>query len=311
MLAYLLRRVAAAILTVWIAVTLAFVGLRIIPGDAIAALLARGGASAEQIVAQRAELGLDRPVLTQYVQAIVGLLRGDLGYSLITERPVSDTIAEQLGATVILALGALVIAIVAGIGLGIVLAMGRSPLVRRGALALVVLILSSPVYWVGTIAIYLFSVYLRLLPSTGSGDLRHLILPWLTLGLSLSGSIARVTAASLGDLRSADFVRTARAKGLPEREIVIRHLLRAGLGPILAVIALQTGFLLGGAVVTEALFVRQGIGQVLLSAIQDKDFPVVQGIVVLSGIAYSLVNTAADLLIAALDPRIRLASAAA
>jgi len=173
----------------------------------------------------------------------------------------------------------------------------------------VALILSSPVYWLGTLAIYLFSVGLRVLPSTGSGDLRHLILPWLALGLSLSGSIARVTASSLAELRGADFVRTARAKGLPERHIVVRHMLRAGLGPILSVIALQTGFLLGGAVVTEALFVRQGIGLILLGAVQDKDFPVVQGIVILSGIVYSVVNTAADLLSAALDPRTRFGAA--
>ncbi len=306
MLAYLLRRFSAALLTLWIAVTLAFFALRIVPGDAIAAQLARGGANPQQIAARRAELGLDQPLLVQYAQTIGGLLRGDLGLSIATQRPVADVIGEQFGATVDLALGALVVAVVGGLGLGITMATSRSPVLRGGASLVVALILSSPVYWLGTLAIYVFSVGLRWLPSTGSGDLRHLLLPWLALGLGISGSIARVTASGLDEMRAADFVRTARAKGLRERQIVLVHMLRAGLGPILAATALQTGFLLGGAVVTEALFVRQGIGQVLVNAIQDKDFPVVQGIVILSGIIYSLVNTFADLLIAALDPRVRL-----
>jgi peptide/nickel transport system permease protein len=308
MLAYLLRRLGATVLTVWLALTLAFVALRIIPGDAIAAQLARGGASLAQIAARRAALGLDQPMLVQYLQTIGSLLRGDLGRSITSERLVVEMIGEQFGATITLTVGAVIVAVVVGIGLGLVTATARSRIARGSATLVVTLILSSPVYWSGTLAIYVFGVGLRLLPSAGSGDVRHLILPWLVLGLSLTGSIARVTTASLNDLRSAEFVRTARAKGLRERQIVLNHMLRAGIAPILAVVALQTGFLLGGTVITESLFVRPGIGQVLLNAINDKDFPVVQGIVILSAITYSLVNTVADLLIAALDPRIRLSA---
>jgi ABC-type dipeptide/oligopeptide/nickel transport system permease component len=310
MLLYLLRRLGGTLLTLWVAVTIAFFALRIIPGDALAAQLARGGANPQQIAARRAELGLDQPAVVQYVQTIAGLLRGNLGLSIATQRPVADVVGEQFGATINLAVGALVVATFAGVGLGIVMATSRSALTRGSAAVVVALILSSPVYWTGTLAIYVFSVGLGWLPSTGGGDLRHLILPWLALGLSLSGGIARVTAASLDEIRTADFVRTARAKGLPEQRIIVDHMLRAGLGPILAVIALQTGFLVGGAVVTEALFVRQGIGQVLVNAILDKDFPVVQGIVILSALVYSLVNTGADLFIAALDSRVRLRDAA-
>ncbi len=308
MLVYLLRRLGATVLTLWLALTLAFIALRIIPGDAIAAQLALGGASVAQIAERRAALGLDQPVLVQYSQTISALLRGDLGRSIASQRPVADMIGEQFGATVALTVGAMIVAVVAGIGLGLVMATARSGLARNGATLIVALTLSSPVYWSGTLAIYVFSVGLRLLPSAGSGDLRHLILPWLALGLSLAGSIARVTTANLNDLRSADFVRTARAKGLRERYIILNHMLRAGIAPILSVVALQTGFLLGGTVITEALFVRPGIGQVLLNAINEKDFPVVQGIVILSAITYSLVNTTADLLIGALDPRIRLSA---
>jgi ABC-type dipeptide/oligopeptide/nickel transport system permease component len=303
--AYLLRRTGAALLTIWLALTLAFFALRIVPGDAMAARLAQAGASNAQIAERRAALGLDRPALTQYVQALTGLLRADLGNSIVSGRPVAEMIGEQLGATAVLAVGALAVAVVAGVGLGVLAVTSRFGWVRNAIAILVALILSAPVYWVGTLAIYLFSVWLRWLPSTGSGDLRHLLLPWLALGLSLSGSIARVTAGSLDEARQADFVRTARAKGLHERQIVFQHMLRAGVGPILSVIALQTGFLLGGAVVTEALFVRQGIGQVLLSAIQDRDFPVVQGIVVLSAVFYSVIHTLVDVLIGALDPRVR------
>jgi ABC-type dipeptide/oligopeptide/nickel transport system permease component len=305
-LAYLTRRLGAAILTLWLAVTLAFIAFQVIPGDAIAAQLARSGATPAQIAARRAQLGLDDPIIVQYTRTLAGLLHGDLGRSLMSGRPVSETIGEQFGATLVLASGALVVAVVFGIGLGVWSSASRSRLVRGIATFLTALILSSPVYWIGTLAIYLFSVGLRLLPSTGSGDeLRFLLLPWLTLGIGVSGSIARVTASSLDDARRADFVRMARAKGLHERQVLIHHMLRAGFAPILAVIALQTGFLLGGTVITEALFVRQGIGQVLLVAIQEKDFPVVQGIVVLSAITYNLANTFADLLIGAIDPRVR------
>ncbi|MCC7448981.1 MAG: ABC transporter permease [Anaerolineae bacterium] len=311
MLIYLFRRLGAAILTLWLAVTLAFIALRIIPGDAIAARLAQVGATPAQIAARRAALGLDQPLIIQYGQMLGGLARGDLGRSLVTDRPVGVIIGEQFGATVVLATGALIVAMIVGIGLGILSAVSSSPLLRHTAGLIVALLLSAPVYWSGTLAIYWFSLGLRILPATGSGDWTHLILPWLALGLSIAGSIARVTAANLREVRGADFIRTARSKGLAERQVVIRHMLRASLGPILTVIALQTGFLLGGMVITETLFVRQGIGQVMLNAIEDKDYPVVQGIVVLSAITYSLVNTAADLLVAALDPRVRLDAATA
>ncbi len=303
---YLLRRLGGAVLTLWLAFTLAFVALRIVPGDAISAQLVSSGASQQEIAARRTALGLDQPIPAQYVQALGNLLHGDLGYSILTGRTVAQMIGEQFAATVELAVGGIVVAVLLGIGMGAVASLSSSGWLRGSAFLLSSLSLSSPVYWTGTLAIYFFSVQLRVLPSTGTGDVRHLILPCTALGISLAGSIARVTMANLDQTRRADFVRTARSKGLRERTIAMRHILRASLGPILAVIALQTGFLLGGVVITESLFVRQGIGQVLLDAINGKDYPVVQGIVVLSAIVYSLSYTVADLLTAAFDPRIRL-----
>jgi peptide/nickel transport system permease protein len=306
MLRFLTRRLSAALITAWIAASVAFVMLRLLPGDALAARLAQGGATAAQIAERREALGLDQPVAMQYISLIGGLLRFDLGHSLITGRPVSEMIGEQLQPTLMLAAGGACVGLVLGLLLGIAAGAGQGRVVRGGALLTATLLLSSPIYWTGTLLIYVVSVQMRLLPSTGSSDdVRFLILPWLALGLALAGSVARLTAASLEAYRDADFIRTARAKGLPERHVLWRHMLRPGLGPVIALVGLQTGFLLGGAVVTEMIFVRPGLGQVLLAAVNDRDFPVVQGLVILSAILYSAVGAAADLIAALLDPRIR------
>lgn len=302
---YLGRRTALAVFTVWLAVTFAFTALHALPGDAIEAQLTQSGATPAQINARRAALGLDKPLIEQYETMLTGLLRGDFGTSLSGDRPVSAILGEQFGATAQLTAAALVLAIVLGVALGLLSALGRSGIIRGMAVGGVALALAAPVYWTGTLAIYVFSVWLKALPSSGGGDLRHLILPAGTLGLAVSGGIARVTAANVRDVAGADFVRTARAKGLRRWQIVYRHILRASWPPILSMIALQGGFLLGGTAIVEALFVRQGIGQVLLNAINTHDYPVVQGAVVIGALAYSLLNAAADLINAAIDPRLR------
>ncbi len=300
------ERLLTTLLIVWATVTLAFFALRIIPGDAITSQLLQGGASEADVALRRAALNLDDPLLIQYLAYLVGLLRGDLGLSLLTHQPVTHLIAEQFGATFILALAALAIAVAVGLGLGILEALAGMRWPGRLANLVSILALSTPIYWTGTLAIYFFSTVTGLLPATGSGDLRHLLLPAGVLGFHIAGSIARVTRSSIRQTLEADFVRTARAKGLPAWQVLARHVLRAGLPPILAVIALQTGFLLGGTVITEMIFVRRGIGQLLQNAVLDQDYPVVQGIVVLSAIVYSLVAAIADLLYIVLDPRIRI-----
>ncbi len=306
MLGFVVRRGLAALFTMWLAATLAFGALRIVPGDAIAAQLGRSGATTQQIADRRAALGLDAPLVTQYLAMLGGLLRGDLGRSLISERPVAEMIGEQFGATAELAITALLIGTFVGLSVGLMAALAEHPLPRLAAWTFSALALSAPAYWTSTLTIAVFGVWLHgALPSAGAGDLRHLILPGAVLGFAVSGAIGKVTTASIRDTQRADFVRTARGKGLPERYIALRHILRASLPPIITVIALQFGFLLGGTVITETIFVRPGIGRVLINAINDHDYSVVQGIVILAAIVYSFTSAAADWLITAIDPHLR------
>jgi peptide/nickel transport system permease protein len=305
MLRFILRRALSALVTLWLAATLAFVALRLAPSDAITLQLTLSGATEQQIAARRAALGLELPLSAQYLNMLSGLLRGDLGVSLVNGRAVSALIGEQLAATLSLALGALIVGALAGIGLGIGAALG-SRFVQRLAQALIALLLATPIYWLGTLAIYVFAVWLGLLPSVSRGNsLQALILPCGVLGLALSGSIAQVATAALREAKNAPYVQVAHAKGLPMRLIVWRHMLRAQGGALISLIGLQGGFLIGGAVVTEALFTRRGIGQLLLNAVNGRDYPVVQGVVLLSALAYSLLGAAADILAAWRDPRLR------
>jgi ABC-type dipeptide/oligopeptide/nickel transport system permease component len=301
MLAFLLHRTQLGLLSVLIAVTLTFLLLRIIPGDAVSDTLRRSGASPALIEERRAQMGLDDPLPVQYARMMGGLLRGDLGTSLTSGRPVTEMLSEQFAATLVLTAGGLLVAVLLGLSLGALTVLGEPAWVRRIASVLATISLASPVYWTGTLAIYLFSVQLRWLPSTGSGtSIRNLILPWLVLGFSIAGSLARVTAASLNEVRTAEFIRTARAKGLRERIVLLRHLFRPALTPIIAIIALQIGFLLGGTVITEMLFVRQGLGRVMIQAVNERDFTVVQ-----SAIFYSTASLIADLIAVMFDPRVR------
>jgi ABC-type dipeptide/oligopeptide/nickel transport system permease component len=289
---------------IWLAATLAFIALRIIPGDAITSQLAQSGVSEDAIQERRAEQGLDAPIVVQYGRYLRGLIHGDFGNSLLSGQPVAQMIAQQFAPTVMLAGAALVFATILGIGLGCVSALDMGLGTTIAARVLVNLSLSMPLYWTGTVAIYIFSVWLGLLPSAGGARLSQLVLPVAVLGFHTSGAIARVTHANLREVRSAEFVRAAHAKGLPARSIALRHILRVGLIPVVTVIALQAGFLLGGTVITESLFVRPGIGRLLLEATLQQDYPVVQGIVILAALGYALINTSADLLYRLLDPRV-------
>ncbi len=294
-----MRLIGQTLATFWLAATLAFFALHILPGDAIQAELIGSGASAETIAERRAALGLDDPVIIQYGHFLSGLLRGDLGVSLLDGRPVSEIIAQQLAPTVMLALAALIASTVAGVALGVVAALDTN---AAGIARLILeLSLSLPLYWTGTLAIYIFAVRLNWLPTSGANNL---LLPTLVLAFHTSGAIGQVVRAQVADTLSLDFVRTARAKGLRESSVILLHVLRAALLPAVTVIALQAGFLLGGVVITESLFVRPGIGRLLLNATLRQDYPVVQGIVILSAFVYTLLNAAADFTYHLLDPRV-------
>ncbi len=299
------RRLAQAAFVLWLAVTLAFVAMQVAPGDPAQALLAASGATAEEIAARRVQLGLDDPVLIQYARYVAELARGDLGVSWLHGRAVSQIIGESLLPTAILAVTATVVGGVLGMTLGVLAALRRSTWLDSLVTAVAVLSFSTPTYWSGILAILLFSLRLAWLPSSGEGSWRHLVLPVLVLGFALSGSIARLVRASVSEVMDEPFVTAARARGLPSRRVILFHVLRAALGPTLTVVALQFGFLLGGAVITESVFARRGLGKLVVEAINWRDLPVVRGVVVFSATVYVLVHWAADVLQAWLDPRLR------
>jgi peptide/nickel transport system permease protein len=292
----LTRQASTLVGTLWLAVTLAFFALRVLPGDALQAELLSSGASAQTIGERRAALGLDDPLLAQYGRYLAGVLRGDLGVSLLDGRPVSEIIGQQIPPTLVLALCALVVASLGGIALGTLAALGNG-----AARLLLNLSLTTPLYWTGTLAIYIFAVQLNWLPTSGANNV---ILPAAVLGFHSAGAVGQVVRANVREVLGQDFVRTARAKGLRESVVIVRHVLRAALLPVVSVIALQAGFLLGGVVITESLFVRPGLGRVLLDATLRQDYPVVQGVVVVGALAYTLVNAAADAVSRLLDPRL-------
>jgi ABC-type dipeptide/oligopeptide/nickel transport system permease component len=305
MAGYVRRRLPEAAFVLWLAATLAFAALQLTPGDPAQALLAASGATPEEVAERRAQLGLDDPLLLQYLRYLGDLLRGDLGKSWLHGRPVGQMILEQLPSTAELAVTATLLGILLGLTLGILAAVRRSTWVDATATTVAVVGLSTPTYWSGLLAILFFSLHMRWLPSTGQGGLRHLVLPALVLGFALSGSIARVVRARVAEVIEYPFVTAARARGLSAARVLFLHVLRPALGPALTVTALQFGFLLGGAVVTESVFARRGLGRLAVEAILWRDLPVVRGVVLLSAAAYVLVNLMADLTQAWLDPRLR------
>ena len=295
---------------------LTFLFIRLIPGDAIAARLGTSTAlTPEQLASLRAYFGLDQPLPLQYWSWLTSLLRGDAGYSIRTGRPVLLEIAQRLPATLELALAATAIALAVGLPLGLLSALRpRSRLdvaARIGGL----IGLSLPNFWLGTLIIVLFSLYLRWLPNTGgyvdflqdpAGNLRLLLFPAITLGLALAAATMRMTRSAMLDVLGADYVRTATAKGLAPRVVLRRHVLKNGLIVVITLLGIQVGQLLGGAVVVEEIFSVPGVGRLLLNAIVQRDYALVQGAVLVIAILFVALNIVVDLLYGYLDPRIRL-----
>jgi len=313
---YLATRLLGAIPTLIGVSVLTFLFIRLIPGDAIAARLGTSTAlTPEQLASLRAYFGLDQPLYQQYWTWLTSLLRGDLGYSIRTGRPVLVEITERLPATLELAAAATLIAVVIGLPLGLLSAMrsrSRIDVVARiGGL----IGLSLPSFWLGTLIIVLFSLYLRWLPNTGGyvdfirdplGNLALIVLPSVTLGVALAAATMRMTRSAMLDVLSADYVRTAWAKGLPRGLIIRRHVLKNGLIVVVTLLGIQVGQLLGGAVVVEEIFSIPGVGRMLLAAIVQRDYALVQGGVLVIAILFVLTNIFVDLLYGYLDPRIRL-----
>jgi len=305
MVRFVVRRLAGILLTLWAAVTLVFLAIYIVPGDPAEAALSQSTASQDVIEQRREALGLDAPIYVQYVRYLSGLVRADLGVSWSAGQPVSLMIRQQIGPTARLALASMVVAVVAGVALGVAASLGEGRWLGAVCHGLTGLLLSVPVMFSGTVAIWIGAVVLGILPATGQGTLAQLVMPALVVGLNVAAGISRTVEAGIGQVRHEPFVLLAKAKGLNAWQTGIRHARRVGMRPTLDVVALQFGFLLGGAVVTEIVFARQGLGRLLLFAVLDKDLPVVQGIVVLSAVVYGVLNLLADIGKAWLDPRIR------
>jgi peptide/nickel transport system permease protein len=305
-LTYVGRRLLAAIPTLWGVATAVFIMARLLPGDP-ASLRLGVFANQEQVDILRQQLGLDQPLPVQYLDFLGGLARLDLGTSVKFGDPVAVEIGSRLPYTAELALVALGIAVVLGVAGGTVAALRRNSLVDLAISAVSVLGISMPTYWLGLMLIVVMGVQLRLLPIAGADSPSSVILPGFTLGLVAVGLIARMTRSSLLEVLGQDYVRTARAKGVAPARVVVVHALRNALVPILTAIGLQLGALMGGAVITESVFGWPGVGRLLLDSISARDYPMIQGLVLLFAVTYIVVNLLVDLLYVVVDPRVRYA----
>ncbi|KAA6186242.1 ABC transporter permease [Thiohalocapsa marina] len=299
----LLSRLGSAALVLFGVCTLVFLLIHLVPGDPVEAMLGESARPADR-EALRQALGLDLPLAQQYRNYLAGLARLDLGHSLLDQRPVAAVLAERLPATVQLAVTALLLALLLAIPLGVLAARKRGTGVDAGAMLFSLVGVSMPNFWLGPLLILLFSLWLGWLPVSGSDQPGSLVLPAVTLGTALAAILARMVRASVLEVLQEDYIRTARAKGLSESALLWRHALRNALLPVLTLVGLQLGALLGGAVITETVFGWPGLGSLLVESIQARDYPVVQGCVLLISVVYVAVNTATDLAYTLADPRI-------
>ena len=304
MLGYAARRLAQTVPTLLVISVLTFLLVRLIPGDP-ATLIAGEEATPEVLAGLRERLGLDRPLTEQYLIYLGDVVRADLGRSIRSKQPVADELAARIPATLELALAAGLLFTTLGTGLGVAAAIWRNRWPDHVIRVLSLLGVSAPSFWLGVVLILVFSVHLRLLPVAGRGSLAFLVLPAVTVALDGLALLARLVRASLLEVLSHDYVRTARAKGLMEPRVVLHHALRNALIPALTVLGLEFGRLLGGVVVVESVFGWPGFGRLLISAIQTRDYPVVQSAILLFAMALIAVNLVVDLCVGVLDPRVR------
>jgi ABC-type dipeptide/oligopeptide/nickel transport system permease component len=300
---YILRRLVLLVPLLFGVSILIFMAMRLIPGDP--ARLALGAeATQDQVQLMRRQWGLDQPLPVQYAYWIGHALQGDWGRSTVSRVPASEEIALRLPATLRLAAVSVLIATALGVGFGVLAAVRHNSWVDRVSMMLALVGVCTPSFWLGLMLILVFSVQLGWLPSFGQGGVDHLVLPALTLGAGAAALIARVTRSSLLEVMGADYLRTARAKGLAEHAVIARHALRNALIPVLTLLGLEFGGLLAGAIVTETVFAYPGIGLLLVNSIANRDFPVVQPALLLFAVQFVLVNLLVDVLYAVVDPRI-------
>jgi glutathione transport system permease protein len=308
---YIVRRLLLTVPTVLGTSLLVFLILHLVPGDP-AIVIAGPTAPADVIANIRTQLGLDQPILLQYWRYLSSALHGDLGRSILSRRQVSDEVAGAFLNTLELVIAARVWSLLIGIPIGVLAAARRRSIFDKLSMVTALLGLSLPIFWIGLMAMWLFAVKLGWLPISGRGGpmwtaagLQHLVLPALTLGGVQVPALARLTRSSLLEALNQDYVRTARAKGLAERLVVAKHALKNAMLPVVTVVGLQFAGLLGGAVVTETIFSWPGLGRLAVTAILTRDFPIVQGTILVSAVTFVTINVLTDFLYAVLDPRIK------
>jgi peptide/nickel transport system permease protein len=307
MLAYIFQRLLGALLVILGVVSIVFLLIHLIPGDPVEIMLGESASTADR-EALRVALGLNLPIGVQFQNYLYGLLQFDTGNSIHFQRPVSDLLLERLPATGLLALVTLIITLSVALPLGVIAAVRRNTWWDTGAMSFSMLGVSIPNFWLGPVLILVFSLWLGWFPISGQGGFTAVILPALTLATGLIAVLSRMVRSSMLEVLGEDYMRTARAKGLPPHTVILHHGLRNALLPVITLLGLQLGALLAGAVITETVFSWPGIGLLTIESIQSRDYPVVQACVLLISVTYVLVNLLTDLAYAWVDPRVRLGS---
>lgn len=302
---FIFRRVLQAIPVLFGISIFTFLIIHLVPGDPVQLFAGDKPLSAQQETQIRHQYGLDRPLYEQYTSYISGVLHGDFGAGLHSKRPVIDSLREALGPTLQLALAGVIVAVVFGLLLGIFAALFHNTWLDSLAMVIALLGVSVPVFYLGLLLLLFLSFKIHIFPATGSEGIRNLILPGFVVGFSSAAYIARLVRSSMLETLRQDYVVTARAKGLSERVVITGHALRNALIPTITFMGLQFAGLLGGAIVTEQVFSRPGLGRVAITAINNRDFPVIQGVVLVAAATYVVVNLLVDLSYAIFDPRIR------
>jgi ABC-type dipeptide/oligopeptide/nickel transport system permease component len=300
---FVLRRLLTVVAIIPVITLLVFLMRVLVPGDPVEIMFMGQSTDRATIERVRKELGWDRPIAVQYAEYVGQLVRGDLGRSIQNNRPVAEDLRQRYPLTLLLALASLFLATTLGLGLGVLAALYRERFLDAVATALAVVGISMPSFWLGLLLISLVSVRWGWLPVMGAESWRHLVLPATTLGVVSAAAIARLVRSSLLETLGQDFIRTAWAKGLPGHLVIAKHALRAALGPVLSVIGLQFGFMLSGAFIVEVVFAWHGVGELAVIAIQTRDFPLIQGVVVTVAVTYVVINATVDLVAGWLDPR--------
>ncbi|WP_370050071.1 MULTISPECIES: ABC transporter permease [Salipiger] len=301
---FILQRLLAALVTIWIATIAVTILIHLVPGDPVRIMYGSFQTTPEELEAIRVRLGLDQPIWTQYLMYLERLVQGDLGRSIVGDQPVLDVLLTRFPATLALTVSSLAIAIVVGMSLGFLAAYKRGTWVDVGAMVLAIVGVSMPHFWLGLLLLFLFALQLQWLPVAG-GDWRSLLLPALTLGLANAAVLARLTRSAMIDIFDQDFIRTARAKGLPRSIVLYRHALRSGLVPVVSMLGLQFAYLMGGAIVIENVFAWNGVGRLAIEAVLSRDYPLIQGFILFFATVVALASVAIDIAYAFLDPRIR------